>query len=445
MNDRDPARPGPWYEGITSAQWLVLAIASAGWVFDVYEAQLFTIFKTPMLKELLGDSSQEIDWHTQLAFALFLVGGAVGGLAFGMLGDRIGRVRVMSMTILTYSVFSAMTFFAQTVWQVDALRFLVALGTGGEWAIAAALVAETFPARARAIASGIFHASSVLGVALAALTGVVLKRPEHWRYGFLVGLAPALLILWIRSSLREPERWRAAKQEVEGGAAPGEPAPSVRELGSLAELLGDRRWRFRALLGLSLASVGLATYWGIFTAGPDLFGQVLDPGASDAQRQEAKSWAFLLMNFTGGLFGLLAFAPIASWKGRRFAFALYHLGALVVVPITFLGAQTYAQVLCLLPVMAFFVVGMHAGYAIYFPELFPTRLRATGSSFCFNLGRVVGAFILVVRGALGRWLLVRYPEGLALRYAVVAVSGLFLVGLVLLAFAPETRGQNLPE
>src|SRR3954447_17363296 len=96
-NDSESPSPGPWYEGITVTQWLVLAIASAGWVFDVYEAQLFTIFKTPMLKELLGGSTQEIDWHTQLAFALFLVGGAVGGLGFGMLGDRIGRVRVMSM------------------------------------------------------------------------------------------------------------------------------------------------------------------------------------------------------------------------------------------------------------------------------------------------------------------------------------------------------------
>jgi hypothetical protein len=183
--------------------------------------------------------------------------------------------------------------------------------------------------------------------------------------------------------------------------------------------------------------VGLATYWGIFASGPDLVREVLGPGVSDAERQAASSWAYLLMNFTGGLFGLLAFAPIASWKGRRFAFVLYHLGALVLVPITFLGARTYEQTLWLLPAMAFFVVGMHAGYAIYFPELFPTRLRATGSSFCFNLGRVVGAAILLVRGALG--------ARLGLRHAVVGVAGLFLAGLVLLAFAPETRGQNLPE
>jgi MFS family permease len=437
MNRDEFEQRGPWYAGITAGQWLVLAIASAGWVFDVYEAQLFTIFKTPMLKELLGGSNPDLEWHAYVAFALFLVGGAVGGLGFGILGDRIGRVRVMSLTILSYSVFSALTFFARTVWQVDALRFLVALGTGGEWAIAAALVSETFPVRARANASGIFHASSVLGVALASWTGMVLNEPGQWRWGFLLGLAPALLVLWIRTSLSEPERWQAVKLEVELGAKEDELVLSGRELGSVAELLGDRRWRSRALLGLALASVGLATYWGIFASGPDLVREVLGPGVSDAERQAASSWAYLLMNFTGGLFGLLAFAPIASWKGRRFAFVLYHLGALVLVPITFLGARTYEQTLWLLPAMAFFVVGMHAGYAIYFPELFPTRLRATGSSFCFNLGRVVGAAILLVRGALG--------ARLGLRHAVVGVAGLFLAGLVLLAFAPETRGQNLPE
>jgi MFS family permease len=143
------------------------------------------------------------------------------------------------------------------------------------------------------------------------------------------------------------------------------------------------------------------------------------------------------MNFTGGFLGLLSFGPLAARSGRRFAFMVYHIGALIMSPVTFLGVTSYTQALWLLPVMAFFVVGMHAGYAIYFPELFPTRLRATGSSFCFNLGRVIGAVILFGRGALGDWL--------GLRHAVVAVSSLFLAGLVLLWFAPETRGQNLPE
>jgi predicted MFS family arabinose efflux permease len=438
MSTLDSGDPGPWYQEVTPHQWLVLAIASAGWIFDVYEGQLFTIFKTAMFDELLGGSTKEINWHANVALALFLVGGAVGGLGFGILADRMGRIRVMSLTILAYSIFSGMTYFARSIWDVDVLRFLVALGTGGEWAVAAALVAETFPVRARTFASGIFHASSVLGGAIASATGYVLSDPHSWRYGFLVGLTPALLILWIQMSLTEPERWQAVKHKVE--AEPAEDAvdaPKRRALGSVAELLCDRRWRYRALLGLALASVGLGTYWGIFAWGPELAREVLGDGVSKARRQEAGSVAYLLMNFTGGLFGLLSFAPIASSKGRRFAFMLFHVGSLVMVPVTFLGAQTYAQTLWLLPIMAFFVVGMHAGYAIYFPELFPTRLRATGSSFCFNLGRLGGAGILLGGGALG--------TAYGLRHGVVAVSSVFLVGLILLFFAPETKGQNLPE
>ena len=130
---------------------------------------------------------------------------ASGGLFFGILGDRYGRLRIMSATILVYSVFSALTYFATTMWQVHVLRFLVALGTGGEWAVAAALVAETFPTRARAAASGLFHASSVIGVGLASVTGLIFVSPDSWRTAFLVGLLPSLLVVWIRASLREPK------------------------------------------------------------------------------------------------------------------------------------------------------------------------------------------------------------------------------------------------
>jgi MFS family permease len=196
-------------------------------------------------------------------------------------------------------------------------------------------------------------------------------------------------------------------------------------------------WRSRALLGLGLATVGLATYWGIFAWGPELAALTLGSRVSPEERQSASSLAYLLMNFTGGLLGLLSFAPLAARRGRRFAFAVYHLGAAILAPATFLGAQTFPQALWLLPAMAFFVLGMHAGYAIYFPELFPTRLRATGSSACFNLGRVLGAVILLIRGTLGSML--------GLRWAVVAISSVFWIGLIILVFAPETQGQELPE
>ena len=143
------------------------------------------------------------------------------------------------------------------------------------------------------------------------------------------------------------------------------------------------------------------------------------------------------MNVTGGLLGLLLFARLSMLTSRRKAFVFYHVGALILVPVTFLVPTTQTQALILLPIMAFFVVGMHAGYAVYFPELFPTRLRATGASFCFNVGRLLSAVMILVRAEL--------KAAFGLRHAVSIMAGLFLFGLLLLLFAPETKGKDLPE
>jgi MFS family permease len=424
-----PEQEPRWYEGLTPAHWIILAVASAGWIFDVYEGQLFTTFKTPMLGELTAGLTTDIQRQGNIAFAAFLLGGALGGLVFGILGDRHGRLRVMAATILVYSIFSALTAFARTTWQVHGLRFLVGLGTGGEWAVAAALVAETFPTRARAAASGLFHASSVLGTVLASLTGLIFVSPGSWRAAFLVGLLPALLVLAIRLISVRGEPRPAGSVDPR----PGDPIES----GRLAELVGGPIWRTRALLGLGLATVGLATFWGSFAWGPELAAATIGSAASPSEKQAASSLAYLLMNVTGGLLGLLSFAPMANRLGRRATFAVYHAGAGLLVPWTFLGHHGYLPTLGWLCLMSFFVLGMHAGYAIYFPELFPTRLRATGASVCFNLGRVLGALMMLIRGELGVYL--------GMPRAATAISGLFWIGLIILYFAPETRGRELPE
>ena len=168
---------GPWYAGITRYQWLVLVIASVGWIFDVYEGQIFNITRNQMLAEILGSESADVKKYGDMFLGIFLLGGTVGGLAAGSLADRFGRRPIMMLTILMYSVFSGLTFFADSLWQVASLRFLVAMGVGGEWAVAASLVAEVFPTRARAQASGIFHASSVLGTWMAALAGMAVGGP----------------------------------------------------------------------------------------------------------------------------------------------------------------------------------------------------------------------------------------------------------------------------
>ncbi len=203
------AEAGPWYKGVTGYQWMVLAIASAGWVFDVFEGQLFGSCMHQALPVLLEGTGMEDrkELFINLGLGAFLIGGAAGGVLFGMLADRWGRKFTMALTILMYSVFTGLTALSQTWWQLMILRFLVGMGVGGEWAVAAAIVAEVFPQRARPAASGIFHASSVLGTYLAVATGLLvvalseMDQQNGWRYGFLVGIIPALLILWVRVSM----------------------------------------------------------------------------------------------------------------------------------------------------------------------------------------------------------------------------------------------------
>lgn len=425
-----------WYAGVTHYQWLVLAIASAGWIFDTFEGQIFNLTRGDLLNELLRGqpdlAAQRQLWGDRF-LGIFLLGGTLGGIGFGMLADRWGRRPTMVVTILMYSVFSGLTFFATELWQVGTLRFLVAMGVGGEWAVAAALVAEVFPAKARAHAGGVFHATSVLGTWLAA--GVALLVGTHWQYAFLAGVIPALLVLWVRTSVNESESWlqkKAAAQQTE-------------ELGSLRELLTDPRWRTRALLGMLLAAVGLASFWAVTVAGQDLAkAQLIKDGMTPAMAADKAKIAYGFWQTTGGGLGLLAFGPLCMRLGRKRAFALMHVAALLSVLLVCFAPKNYDQLFWLLPLFGFCTLAVHAGYAIYFPELFPTRLRGTGTGFCFNGGRLLAAPMLFYSGTLKSSWLATNP-GLELRHAIALLGGLFLVGLLVIAFLPETKDQPLPE
>jgi len=325
-----------------------------------------------------------------------------------------------------YSLFSGLTYFATELWHVAWLRLFVAMGVGGEWAVAASLVAEVFPTRARAQASGIFHASSVIGTWTAALVGMAVGA--QWRYAYLLGLIPALLVLWVRASVREPEKWQAKKSQ------------GNTQLGSFKELLLNDKWRSRALLGMALAAVGLGTFWAVSVAGQDLSRQMLIESGVDADvAAERGKFAYGIVQTAGGGLGLLAFGPLCARFGRKPTFIAIQLLAFLVVPLTCFAPGSYTQLMLLLPLFGFLTLGMHAGYAIYFPELFPTHLRATGTSFCFNGGRILAFPVLLFSG----WL--KAESGLQLGVAVSLLALLFLVGALVTLLLPETKGQELPE
>jgi MFS family permease len=459
----------PWYQGVTRYQWLVLVIASLGWIFDVFEGQIFVASMNEAMTDLLPEHVRRLDreaqrgymaYYNNTTFAAFLVGGALGGVLFGVMSDRIGRTRTMVYTILMYSAFTFVSALSQAWWHMAIFRFLVAMGVGGEWAVASAMVAEVFPKRARAWSLGIFHASSVFGTYLAIAAGAfivgnpALRSEEYpslaWRLGFMVGVFPALLIIWVRISLREPEHWEQARTSALQDL--------TKKLGSFADLFTPEL-RKKTLLGVSLAAIGLATFWGAHIYGKDILkrdvqkqilaGYPEAAGESDRDRllkehaTTLKRWEMLgmLLVTTGGGLGLVCFGPLAEWLGRRGAFLFYHLGGLVIALVLFQWLAGVPVLLLVLPVFGFLTVGMHAGYAIYFPELFPTRLRGTGGGFCFNVGRLIAAPILF----LGGWMQSPMGRDLSLEDAASVLSLLFLPGALLLLFAPETKGRDLPE
>lgn len=473
-----------WYEGITKYQWLVLLIASLGWVFDIFEGQIFVASMNeamPSFIEQQVDADGQVlskvvragkkSLYNNIALGAFLIGGAIGGIFFGILSDKIGRKRTMSLTILFYSLFTCLSAFSMEWWHLAIFRFLVAMGVGGEWAVATAMVFEVFPKRSRAHVAGIFHASSVLGTYLAIAAGMfiignqALDEPLirlarslgiesesilhslKWRIGFAIGALPALLIIWIRSSLKEPESWAQAQADSM--------SDQTKQVGRISELFESQLLR-STLVGFTLAAVGMATFWGVHIHGRTKMreaGEVLikteiaalPPGEVPPSEEDIKgrSKRFemlgMLLVTTGGGIGLISFGPISQAIGRRAAFLLFHLGGLVSALVLFQIPMSLTMLYLALPIFGFLTLGMHAGYAIYFPELFPTRLRGTGAGFCFNGGRIAAAPMLFATG----WLQNDYSY--SLNQACSLLSLLYLFGAAVLLFAPETRHTSVED
>jgi len=424
---------GSWREGVTGYQWLVLLVAWLGWVFDSMDATLYALVMEPALQELLsrqfatGVPHEAIGRYGGIIFSVFLLGWALGGVLFGVAADRFGRVKTLIFTILIYALFTGMAAFSATWWQLAIYRFLTALGIGGEWAAGAALVAEVWPEQRRTRAAGILQSAWAAGFFVAAIVNL-LMRNYGWRPIFLVGIVPAIVALLVRVWVKEPERWTRATiyERLEGTA--GQPKlPALFH----PELLRS------TLVGSGLAFVAVFGLWGATNWTPTLVRSLPDFRHSAPTEVTAYvSYATMTLN-AGSLVGYLSFGPIADRVGRRGAFAVMCLGSLAMLPATFLTPHSYSTVLCLLPLLGFFNNGIFSGFAIYLPELFPTRLRATGAGFCFNVGRVLAAagplvtgLLVGVFGDFGR--------------AASAIALIYMVGLLILPFAPETSGRPLP-
>jgi MFS family permease len=417
---------------------MALLAALLGWTFDGFEMGVFPQVAQPALIELLGlqdehaksreaptasdrEAARQAVQEPVRAFngllsAAFLVGAALGGFLFGWLGDRIGRVRAMVLSVLTYALFTGFCGFAAASWQLAALRFIASLGMGGEWALGVALVMETWSSHARPVLAGLIGAASNVGFFLAALPGMVLSPEKHWRVILILCAFPALLTFLLRMFVPESEKWQHA---VAVGPKPG-----------LGEIF-TRGLRFRALLGAGLGAVALLGTWGGVQSIPLWVGD----GRADL-RGTVQLWSAL-----GAIVGSFLGAALAARYPRRVAYFVLCLASLAVCEALFVGLRNTDfgwGFMATVFVVGAFSASFYGWLPLYLPELFPTRVRATGQGFCYNSGRVLAAAGV---------LLVTFGVNLKGNYALAGaiVCTVYVVGLGLAWLMPETRGQPLPE
>lgn len=418
------AARGPGWRDLSGYQYLVLAVAWMGWIFDSMDATIYALVMMPALKELLGPQGavQDVGWYGGIIFSIFLVGWALGGILFGILADYLGRARTMVITILIYAVFTGAAGFSHSWWELALYRFLTALGIGGEWAAGATLVAEVWPESLRVKGAGVLQSAWGCGYFLGAGLYSLLAA-QSWRVMFYVGVMPALVALLVRLKVREPERWLASRQAVR-----------ARGLTLLELFRGSTRRD--TLVGSALAFVAVFGLWGATNWTPTLVRELLQDSGLDAAALGRKvSYAVMALN-GGAVVGYLAFAPLAEWLGRRGAFLVMMLGSALILPLTFLTAGRFSTVLLLLPVLGFFNNGLFSGFPIYLPEIFPTRFRATGAGFCFNVGRILAALGPFLTG----YLVARLGT---FARAASAIALIYLLGCLVLPFARETKGQQI--
>lgn len=402
------------------ALWLNLGVAWLGWMFDGMEMGIYSIIAVPALKDLLRTQDLKIIGpYVGLMFALFLLGAALGGFVFGRLGDRIGRVKSMIITVLVYSIFTGLSAISTNIWQFGVCRFIGALGLGGEWGLGVALVMETWPDDKRPILAGALGLSANVGFLVSSLFGLAVGG-FGWRVLLLVGLLPSVLAFFIRLAVKEPERWIKVKKQ-------GEKA----DLGQL--------WRppllKRTLFACLYSSIVLVGTWGVFQWIPSWVNTLVE---GDAASQRAKAAMFMAF---GQIIGSFLGGPLAEWLNRRISYAIFCILSFITSIALYATVDSYGPKLLFMAVLAGIATTTFYGWLpLYLPELFPTRIRATGEGITYNFGRILAAAGVF----LGTGELVRIFDGSFARAAAVMAS-LYIIGLITIWFGPETKGQTLPE
>jgi MFS family permease len=434
----------PWYRSLSGPQWKTLVAANLGWTLDSFE--FFALFVTVgfALHQLLEPAQYAaVPRYAGYIIATTLFGWATGGVIGGIIADYIGRKRTMILAILAYSLTAGLSALAWNWESLAALRFLVGVAIGSEWATGASIVAELWPDHARGKGGGLMQCGAGLGAIVASGVWLLIggTGPSAWRWMYLVGALPALATYWIRRSIPESSRWERSNQrrcearelKRHGAELSGERAALTRF--TLVDLFADRTVR-RPLIGsfLMMLSVTFA-FWGVSTFIPTYVGLI----AAKAGLPAAK-WAGLAGLVTGacGVLGFVSLGFLSDLIGRRATAMLFYLMCMILTPVVYLWARDIYVLLFWVAVFGFFTLGIWAWAPIWLPELFPTRMRSTAIAFSFNaprfiacIGPLIAGTLIVALGGYGP--------------AATIIGSFFILGFLVAPFLPETKGRPLPD
>jgi MFS family permease len=402
---------------LSSQQWKSGFAAWLGWLFDGLDMHLYVLVAAPFVAELLGVTdtrNEDVGWYSSWIQAAFLVGWALGGGFFGRIGDRIGRSRALSLTILTYALFTGLAFFAQTWWQLLIVRFLAALGIGGEWAVGASLLSETWPRRWRPWIAAVLQSGVNVGILLASGVIFVLSRNSP-RVVFLVGVLPALLVFWIRRAVPETDEWQSAK------------SMSLEDAPGIADLFRGEVRR-TAVLVILVCSVSLSAHWAFIFWYQQHLRNLPDVIGLSAERKNEIAGIASSLVMAASILGNFIAALLAKLLGYRRAIAALCLAYFFSMVATYAVPRSHTVLLVLLPIMGA-SSGLFALFTMYLPPLFPVLLRTTGAGFCYNIGRIAAAVGTVVFGL--------FTKVGDYRIALIYAGTLFLPAAIIACWMPE--------